>query len=838
MSFLVIIHIRQGISAVSVCSDRICFRRNYIIDPERIRPTGRKDARMNIHFPRLYRNDRRQEPCWVSVPFAPAVFRDEMRIRITDNRRELPVQSRVLSRHRDGSVKYLFLRFQADLPGNRSKDLQAEIAEDSKEFSEGIQIRRERNLIHVDGGENGLSLMLREGSDALMESLQDGWKSYSREQFVGPRLKDGDGNLYLPQYESWQVEENGPLVTVLSGRGRLFLAEKGAAEGRESPTFETRITVYAGKKWMEVSFRLINTASDPLHAASFVFAILGQEDAEFDDRLQTGGIREHGDSVGEGSTAAGQVLQENGICQTTGLQLLDGLEKQFAGEKVRCCVGSSNYKTNFTLSSGFAVEKTVNTASLMAEANEHYSEVFYGTFFADRTDREGGVCATVFQAQQNYPKAVKSEKNGIYVMLIPEGMERVVFESGMSREQRFQLHFHAATESLAEIDNRSLIYQMPDRPWLDPEVYRDAGVAPDIFVPAEKMNTQAEIALITRCDAHSRSFGMLNFGDAPDMNYTLQGRGRGELVWTNNEYDFPHACACLYMRTGERRFLDYTIAAASHWMDVDVCHYSKDPLRIGGQWEHCRKHVLDSTMVCSHEWVEGLLDLYHLTGNNRALETALGIGENVRRLLGTPAYQTRGESNARETGWALRSLTALYVETGEAKWLERAEWIVENFKAWKDEYGSWIAPYTDNTQIHIPFMIAVAMGSLYRYYEVFPTDGLKQMLLDAAEDLLDSCMTPIGLFYYKELPSLNRLGNNTLLLEAMTIAWKLSGERKYLEKGLPSFLRDINSTSRPIGKKTVMEGTVILDNESPKSFAQSYIPLAVYYKAAADEGLL
>ena len=53
-----------------------------------------------------------------------------------------------------------------------------------------------------------------------------------------------------------------------------------------------------------------------------------------------------------------------------------------------------------------------------------------------------------------------------------------------------------------------------------------------------------------------------------------------------------------------------------------------------------------------------------------------------------------------------------------------------------------------------------------------------------------------------------------------------------------SFRRDLRNTGRPIGKKTVMEDTVILDNEPPKSFAQSFIPLAVYYKAASDAGLL
>ena len=802
------------------------------------REGGKGRQGMKIHFSRLYRLERRQEPCWISLPFAPGVFREGSGIRIWDNGKEIPVQSRVLSRHRDGSVKFLFLRFAADLPGNRGKDLTAEITESPSKADGGIRIRREDDRILVDGGEGGLHLTLREGGNALMESLWDGRKTYSQEQFIGPRLKDGNGTIYLPRYESWHVEEEGALAAVLRAEGTLLPEGENPAGEREVLRLETRITVYAEKTWMEVAFRLINSTSAPLHAGSLVFAVLSDTDSQYDDRLQKNGNREHGDSVGEGSVAAGGMIRKDGICETTGWNRLGETEKLFADSPVRCCVGSSNYRTNFAISGGEAVEKTVDTASIMAEANEHYIEVFYGTFFADRTDREGGVCATVFQAQQNYPKAVKSDRNGIYAMLVPEGMEQVILQSGMSREQRVQLHFHAPDESLAEIDNRSLIYQMPDRPWLDPEVYRDAGVAPDIFVEKDKMNPETEIALITRCDAHSRSFGMLNFGDAPDMNYTQQGRGKGELVWSNNEYDFPHACAALYMRTGERRFLDYTIAAATHWMDVDVCHYSTDPLRVGGQWEHCRKHVLDSTMVCSHEWVEGLLDLYHLTGNPRALETALGIGENVRRLLDTPAYRTRGENNARETGWALRSLTALYVETGEKKWLEKADWIVENFRAWKEEYGSWVAAYTDNTQIHVPFMIAVAMGSLFRFHEVFPSEELKQMLLDAAEDLLENCMTPVGLFCYKELPSLNRLGNNTLLLEAMTIAWKLSGDRKYLEKGLLSFRREMTGRSAPVGKKTVLEGTVILSNESPKAFAQSYLPLAGYYKAATEAGLL
>ena len=302
------------------------------------------------------------------------------------------------------------------------------------------------------------------------------------------------------------------------------------------------------------------------------------------------------------------------------------------------------------------------------------AEVLYGTFFADRTDSEGGVCATIYQAQQNYPKAVKADKDGLYVMLVPEGFNDVIMQPGMAREQRFMLHFHAAAESLAELDNRSLIYQMPDRPVIAPDVYKNSGAVTDVF--ADKCSSEIDMLLIGKADARARSFGMLNWGDTIDQNYTKQGRGGGAAVWANNENDFPHACALMYMRMGIRRYLDFCMVHASHWMDVDVCHYSSDPLKLGGLTEHTKGHVINGVMVPSHEWVEGFLDYYHLTGDERGLETTVGIGDNIIRLLDTPAYAVAGESNARETGWALRALTALYIETVEEKYRIKCDKIV------------------------------------------------------------------------------------------------------------------------------------------------------------------
>jgi lantibiotic modifying enzyme len=238
--------------------------------------------------------------------------------------------------------------------------------------------------------------------------------------------------------------------------------------------------------------------------------------------------------------------------------------------------------------------------------------------------------------------------------------------------------------------------------------------------------------------------------------------------------------------------------------------------------------------------VEGLIDYYHFTGEHRALEAAIGIGENVLRLLDTPIFHKPGSANARETGWALRTLTALYKETGEEHWLTKGEWIVGHFEEWKKEYGLWLSPYMDHTSIRVVFMISIAVCSLMRYYRVRPSERIKQMMLEAVDDLVENARLENGLFYYKELPSLKRNGNNTIILEALSYAYELTGDKKYLEAGMKTFevSMSVNQLGGMVAEKKIVGDAVIVSGPGPKGFAQSFLPLVTYYRLAAQEGLL
>lgn len=785
---------------------------------------------MIIQFPKLYRFDHNQVSD-ITIPFkkGEALVSDTFSLTMDGN--NVPFQSKVTATHEDGSIKYLLVSFLCALKGNEKASLEFKASKTAASYFSNLKLEALSNGFKVTNSK--LSFEVCEGTHSLFKEIHYNNDSLTEKAFCGPSL-NGVNGLTI---DSWSVLEEGPVRIRLKAQGHY--RNPYPDDPCEKISFVATITLTEDSSDLDISFRLINSSSERLKVSSLTFAI-GFDEAAMDelDYTLSSSLTQAVNSNSTGCDDTKSCKESDGIIKAVGLADLPSIASRL--KTPHTMVGRSNYKTSFSIGTNAeSLDLVVNADSLIGEANEHFAETLYGTFFADYTGQRFGVTATVYQAMQNYPKAVKAASSALIIYIIPEGVEDIAFAPGMSRTQSFRLHFHDANEPIETIDDNSLRYQMPDRPFISPAEFKAADFLPDIFVDEAGQNADAEIMLIAKADSHARAYGMLNWGDVPDMNYTTQGRGGGNLVWSNNEYDYPHAAALLYMKTSERRFLDYMLVSAEHWMDVDVCHYSKDPLYTGGQWEHSKAHCENSVMVCSHEWVEGLLDYYHFTGNQYAYDTAIGIGENVLRLLETPMYQVEGESTARETGWALRSLTALYVETHDEKWLAKCEWIVDKFKAWQKDFGAWMSPYTDNTLVRVPFMTSVAIGSLMRYYRVKPSESLKKIIVTAIDDCIENCMLPCGLFYYKELPSLNRLGNNNLLLEALACGYELTGQKNYLEKGLKTFERTVNeNVPKGFGAKKHIENAVLTAGDGTKSFAQGLIPLATFYSALVRENMI
>jgi len=733
-----------------------------------------------IRFDKLSMHDRVAEPVSLGVPFAVGQLMDPGEFGILNGGRAVPVQTDVTACWEDGSVKWLMAHFLADLPGNAPHRL-ATVHDGSAGGAvpaNVVTVVEKAEGVEIDTGPLQV-VCAREGFDLFRQAVLGGTEIIAPGVCSGFGLTDGGGREFTTSsstVDAIEVVQNGPI--------RVSVLFSGTHCGESGKLFDYRATVsaWAGKPWVEVEYQFINRES-----------------------------------------VAEVMLSE--IALTL---------RPSASGSVQCALGEGHYQTGITRG---PAERVLDQETILYQAVEHVLEVFYGDFWVDWRDGEGGVAVTIHQAHQNFPKALKVDESGIRVGLYPAGQSPVGILQGVAKTHRMMFHFHGADTPLEEVSTRSLQYQYPDVGILPEAWYRDSGVWENLFPESRCQRLEARI--IDSADRRGQGLGMLHWGDGPDSGYTDQGRGKGDIVWTNNEYDFPHAMFLLFARTGERRFRDAGLVAAQHWMDVDFCHHSDNPLKMGGQLIHTARHVTGS-VTPSHEWTEGLLDTYHLTGKAEALEKAVSIADNMLRHIQSPKFSEVGGYAARETGWAMRGLIAVHDETRDEKYLSACREIAGKFLEWKASWGAFLAPYTSHTKVRVPFMISIAVNALYRYYRATGDARIPDLIAEEMQDLVDHCVMPDGRFFYKELPSLHRRAGGQREMEALCHAYELSGNRDFLDQvhRMLVMMLDRGLGGGGRGGKYASGDAVIFGGSGPKGFAAFYVPFMEVYRTLSEEGLL
>ncbi len=738
----------------------------------------------SLHFPKLSRFDRPQEPVTVSVPFAEGRLPDAAHLGVAHGSTRLPRQVRPLGQWPDGSIRWALVHFQPDLPGNRSQDLELVIdaGAANPEPATCVTLVQTDQGLHLDTGT--LALDIPVGTALSLQAIR--WQG--NPLATAPEL--GRIELHLPSgrfqamVDAARIVEAGPLraVVTLSGRHR-------DGDGAESLAFRGQVTAYAGKPYLELEHQFIHDGEE----AEVVFSALT---AHFRLQVDTD-----------------------------------------AAEAPALALGEGYYRTGIQTSST-VVQKEINAETLLYQSNEHFTESFYGDFWADWRQGSRGLAVTHYQAHQHYPKALQADAQGLVADLYPATADPVRILQGMGKTHRFLLHFHNGQATLDTISTRSLQFQMPDVPVLPRAWYRDNNPWRLDFFPDHVPGR-----LVTRFNelhaARPQALGMMHFGDAPDAGYTDQGRGGGESVWVNNEYDRPHMSLLYYALTGQRRLLDSALVCARHWLDVDFCHHHPDPLIHGGLKIHTAYHGTGK-VIPSHEWTEGFLDYYCLTGRQEALDAAASIGHNILRHMALPHMRTPGEAAVREGGWALRALVGLFLATGTPYWHQEATRLAQMFLDWHDAYGALLAPYTSHTMPRVPFMISITVNSLARYRLLDDDPRIGSLIVDVVDDLLAHTLGPDGITFYKELPSLARTAPTPHFLEALTHAYLVSGQENYLKIAARQFAAQM---ARPVesqrtGKFVDTGGAVIDGKGGGRQFADTYSSLLLFAAAATPLGIL
>ena len=142
---------------------------------------------MKIYFDKLYKDDRKKELCGLCVPFEKGLLKASSAdaLTILDGDRPLPLQAEVTSKWDDGSVRFAYIHFLADLPGNDKKEFELVTDTDKKgDYTKTIDIDKTADGIKVNNGL--INFFVRDNSEDLFEEFDYCDRSFDKKQFVGP----------------------------------------------------------------------------------------------------------------------------------------------------------------------------------------------------------------------------------------------------------------------------------------------------------------------------------------------------------------------------------------------------------------------------------------------------------------------------------------------------------------------------------------------------------------------------------------------------------------------------------------------------------------------------
>ncbi len=269
-------------------------------------------------------------------------------------------------------------------------------------------------------------------------------------------------------------------------------------------------------------------------------------------------------------------------------------------------------------------------------------------------------------------------------------------------------------------------------------------------------------------------FGWFNFGDAP-----------GDGGWSNLETEADHEIFLHFLRTLSREHFDNARLAAEHYRDVDIDH------RFGYCHTHCNNHT-SSGESWSHSWIQGIRDLYFVTGDGRALAVLREVGE--RLLTKQPGFTT-----GRDWTRPIDNLVDIYQATGDQRYLDAvmAHIAVLGERQQPDigvcgaENGSW---YHNRYEAGSAFTWygCLAMAKLHQN---IGGDELRRIFLQELDLSLDVQTKGRAAYVYlpdeqvsedKRAQVIGRytLGRGSVLFPAIGYAYRITGDEKYLRIGM------------------------------------------------------
>ena len=718
--------------------------------------------------------EKGQLPVTAGVPFPKGMLGSDAQLRLLDSQsREIPLQTRVLERWPDGTVKWVLLDFQNQEPGV-TLEFGNQVARNKADSP--LQVTEDADAVTVDTGT--LKFTVNKRRFGLLDAVwHEGGKVIDRPAVF--TLTGPDGTVYTSAAapEEVVVEENGPVRAVVRVSGR-----HQAADGKKLFTYTVRLHAWARQPYLRIQHTFGNDsgAADFTTIRSLALHLpLAGTGGEWSMAGRSGGFREN-QPVQLKQHAGARYSVDPRIAQ--GRRASGWAERSGGGRVATLAVRDfwQNYPKDLGVSpEGFDVALCP----------------------ALRQDEYDGANGTI-------------DEHRLYYYLHGGGYK---LRQGVTKTHDLWLEFGGKAAAAVRTEQQVRLAAAPAGWYARSNVFGELALpgAGGVLARYDQVFAQS-FAGYLRDRETNREYGMLNFGD---------WWGERIINWGNSEYDTQHAFLLQFARTGDWRYFRAAEEMEWHNRDIDTIHYHSDRKLVGAVYAHAIGHTgayyeqrptagappggfregsPQSHFADDHTFIEGHFDYYFLTGDRRSFETAIRTADRY------DGYFTRNYdfNNCRQPGWLLVLTMAAYNATNDPYYLNAARIVVDRVLERQTPDGGWkrqMVPghcfCTPRHQGNAGFMVGVLLTGLRHYYEATGDERAADSIVKGAHFLVNDMWVPAARgFRYTSCPK-SSVGtwSNFLLFDGIVFAQRRTGDpqlRQVLLAGTDAALASMTNASQ------------------------------------------
>lgn len=705
---------------------------------------------------------RKGYPLTCGVPFPEGMLKDVDELRLeTESGEEVPLQVARTASWPDGSVKWALLDFQVDLEPTEEKLLTLRFGEGTSRKAEHprpLRVEERDGSIYVDA--SPLSFEVAKGGRHPFRDLHIQGTGILRDGVPLLGLEVG-GKRYVafdPESEV-SVEESGPLRAVVRCEGKYT-----AEDGSKLLDYIVRIYAYAGKPYIRLYHTFVNKEPvGEIDISELFLRMPPRLSGEVEGFLL--GTADH--------------YKPFRVHRTQGRELLYLRIPTEQGPDPSVRQAAPYYVVH---------QGEVETK----HPGPQWHSPMLGS--ATLTDGKRSITLMLRHPWHNAPKEFCLDSEGIVLYLYPPWERPLELHRGVAKTHEVMVLVHPGKPEELEVKREAIAFQEPavatvaTRNWtVDSGVFGPVfRYKPDKYPWYEYVFRRLFEKWVWSPDPYYHmGTTLMDFGD-----HWVPSRG-GQ--WKNNEMDFGYALILQFVRTGYTPIFPWIEQVVMHQIDVDTCHDSDNPVEVGSQRYHYADHGWHvpfkeqgwafPVQLC-HEWLEGPLFFYFLTGYKRALEVALARADHFVRAI--DAGYHRQKTIPRVSGYPLMALSTVYAFFPEERYIRACEKILDWLEEWTEEEGAFVWNTFGPERVDMAegaLGHGIIMQGLMRYHRLTGSERAWRLLVRAGEFVRSNILTPEG--FAVKLTSLRRNylapGESDFLVEPLAYLAERTGDRSYLD---------------------------------------------------------